>query len=108
MYYEYTSSWGPKVKNIMVFESVFIHIFCEQPTKLLNFLALHSSHTENITLNDFVILAERNPLSSPISNSLLQYVYGFFDSSIILFLSVFLRCLYFLDCLRNSGVKYVL
>lgn len=96
------------MRKTIVFESIFSQIDSEQPTNFWNFLALHSSQTEKITLNDFVILAERSPLSSPTSSSLLQFVYGFTDKSFILLASTFLRCPYFLACSENSGVKYVL
>jgi hypothetical protein len=96
------------VRKTIVFKSTFSHIESEQPTIFWNFLALHSSQTEKITLKDFVILAERSPLSSPISNWLLQFVYGFSDRSLILLVSIFLRCRYFLAWSKNSGVKYVL
>jgi len=92
----------------MLFKTILSQIENEQPTCFWNFLALHSSQTEKITLNDFVILAERRPFSSPTSNSLLQYVYGFCDRSFILFASIFLKCRYFLAWSKNSGVKYVL
>jgi hypothetical protein len=55
-----------------------------------------------------VILAERRPLSSPTSSSLLQFIYGFSDRSFILLANTFLICRYFLACSKNSGVKYVL
>jgi hypothetical protein len=47
-------------------------------------------------------------LSSPTSNSLLQFKYGFSANSFSLLLSTFFRFLYFLACLRNSGEKYAL
>lgn len=80
----------------------------EQPTSLWKFFALHSSHTEKIIRNDWVILADLNPLSSPTRSSLLQCKYGFSDNSFILLASNFLRCLYFWACFKNSGEKYVL
>lgn len=90
----------------MVFMSIVLQSCGEQPISFWNFLALHSSQIEKISLNDFVILAERRPLSSPTSNSLLQFVYGFCDKSRILFESSFLKWRYFLACFKNSGVKY--
>ncbi len=90
----------------MVFESIFLQIKGEQPTYFWNFLTRHSSQIEKMNLNDFVILAERRLLSSPTSNSLLQFVYGFCDKSRILFERSFLRWRYFLACFKNSGVKY--
>ena len=96
------------MRKTIVFESIFPQIAGEQPTNFWNFLALHSSQTENITLNDLVILAERRPFNSPTSNSLLQFVYGFSAKSFILLASNFLRCRYFLACSKNSRVKYVL
>lgn len=103
---EYTSSWGPTVRKTMEFKSSSLQSKGGQPTSFWKFFALHSSQTEKTNLNDLVILAERNPLSSPTSSSLLQCVYGFSDSSFILSASNFLRCRYFLPCFRNSGVKY--
>lgn len=96
------------MRKTMVFKSIFSQIESEQPTNFWNFLALHSSQTEKITLNDLVILAERSPLSSPTSNSLLQFVYGCSDRSFILLVSTFLMCRYFWAWFKNSGVKYVL
>jgi len=96
------------VKKTIVFKSIFSQVEGEQSTSFWNFLALHSSQTEKITLNDFVILAERSPLSSPISSSLLQFAYGFRVNSVIFLASNFLRCRNFLDCFRNSGEKRVL
>ncbi len=96
------------MKKTIVFKSIFSQIEGEQPTSFWNLFALHSSQTEKITLNDFVILAERSPLSSPISNSLLQFVYGFRVNSVIFLASNFLRCRNFLECFRNSGEKSVL
>jgi len=61
----------------MVFISISLQISGEQPTNFWNFFTRHSSQIEKITLNDFVILAERSPLSSPTSSSLLELVYGF-------------------------------
>ena len=94
------------VRKTMVLESNSLHVSGKQPTNFWNFLARHSSQIEKMNLNDFVILAERRPLSSPTSNSLLQFVYGFCDKSCILFESSFLRWRYFLACFKNSGVKY--
>lgn len=96
------------MRKTIVFKPIFSQIEGEQPTSFWNFFALHSSQTEKITLNDFVILAERSPLSSPISNSLLQFVYGFCANSVIFLANSFLRCRYFLACFRNSGGKNVL
>ena len=96
------------MRKTIVFKSIFSQIESEQPTDFWNLRALHSSQIEKITLNDFVILAERRPLSSPTSNSLLQFVYGFSDRRVILFVSIFLKWRYFLACFKNSGVKYVL
>lgn len=96
------------MRKTMVFKSIFSQIESEQPTNFWNFLVLHSSHTAKIILDDLVILAERSPLSSPTSNSLLQFVYGFSDRSFIFLASTFLICRYFLACFKNSGVKYVL
>ena len=98
----------PSVRKIMVFKSMFLQIEGAQPTSFWKFIALHTLQTEKINLKDFVILAERNPLRSPTSSSLLQFVYGFSDSRFILLASNFLRCLYFLAGFRNSGAKYVL
>jgi hypothetical protein len=94
------------VRKTMVFESIFSQIKDEQPTNFWNFLALHSSQTEKINLKDFVILAERMPLSSPTRSSLLQFVYGFCDKSCTFFERSFLRWRYFLACSKNSEVKY--
>ena len=65
------------MRKIMVFISIFSQISVEHPTDFWNFFARHSSQTAKITLNDLVILAERKPLSSPTSSSLLQFLYGF-------------------------------
>jgi len=105
-FYEYASSWGPKVRKTTVFNFDSLQATGEQPTSFWNFLARHSSQTAKITLNDFVILAERKPLSSPTSSSLLQFVYGSCVNSFIFLASNFLRCLCFWACFRNSGVKY--
>lgn len=77
----------------------------EQPTLSLNLRARHSSHTANIILNDFVILADLNPLSLPIRSSLLQLLYGSCDKRATLLKSKFLMLLCFLACWKNSGVK---
>jgi hypothetical protein len=104
--YEYAFSCGPRVRKTMVFESNFLQIRGEQPTRFWNFLDRHSSQTEKISRNDFVSLAERSPFSSPTSSSLLQVVYGFWVNNCILLLSNFLKWRYFLACTRNSGAKY--
>lgn len=92
----------------MVSEPIFSQRDGEQPTSFWNLFAMHSSQTEKIALNDFVILAERSPLSSPTSSSLLQITYGFSANSFILLAITFLKWLYRVVCFRNSGEKYVL
>ena len=105
-FYEYASSWGPKVRKTTVFNAVSLQTTGEQPTSFWNFLARHSLQTAKIMRKDFVILAERKPLSSPTSSSLLQCVYGSCVKRVIFFASSFLRWLCFWACFRNSGVKY--
>jgi hypothetical protein len=92
----------------MVFASNDLHNSVPQPTGCWKFLARHSSQIEKISLKDFVNRAERSPLSSPTSSSLLQFVYGFCDKSCTFWASNFLRCRYFFACFRNSGAKYAL
>jgi hypothetical protein len=77
-----------------------------QPTSFWNFLALHSSQTVNMTLKDFVTLAERRPLSSPASNSLLQAMYGLCVNCITFLARSFFTLRYFSACFENSGEKY--
>ncbi len=96
------------VRNTMVFKSNSLQICGEHPTFARISLARHSSQIEKINLKDFVTLAERRPFSSPTRSSLLQYLYGFLDRSSTFCAINFLRCRYFLVCLRNSGVKYEL
>lgn len=90
----------------MVFEPNFLQISGEQPIRFWNFFARHSSQIEKIILNDLVSLAERRPLSSPTSISLLQLVYGFCANNSTFLVSNFLKWRYFFACSRNSGVKY--
>lgn len=75
-FYEYTSSWGLKVRKTTVLNVISLQTTGKQPMSFWNFLARHSSQTEKIIRKDFVILAERSPLSSPTSSLLLQFVYG--------------------------------
>jgi len=69
------------VIKMRVLLSNSLQIEDEQPTTFSNFFARHSSQIEKMNLKDFVTLAERSPLSSPTSSSLLQFVYGFLDRS---------------------------
>jgi hypothetical protein len=99
--YEYTSSWGPMVRKTIVFISSCSQSKGEQPTSFWNFLVLHSSQIEKINLKDFVTLADRNPLSSPTSSSLLQCLYGFCDSICIFFGEKFLEMPIFLGLFKK-------
>ncbi len=94
------------MRKTMVFESIVSQRCDEQPVCFRDFLARHSSQITKINLKDFVTLAERSPLSSPTSSSLLQFVYGFCDKKFTFFENSFLRWRYFFAWSKNSGVKY--